>query len=72
MDSRRYPTALEVERILWYLERPMTMRAISRETGIRYDRVRYGMISLRYQGLVKCTGRRGGRPVLWCRRCRHV
>lgn len=71
MNSRRYPTALEVEMIMWYLERPMTMRSISRETGIRYDRVRYGMSILRYRGLVRCRRRSDG-GALWSRRRRHV
>lgn len=69
--SRRYPTAEEVERILWDLEKPMTLRAISRVTGVRYDHVTYGMKALRFQGLVKVR-RRKGKAALWCRRCRHA
>ena len=61
MMSRRYPTAEEVERILWDLEKPMTLRAISRVSGVRYDRARYAMISLRYQGLVAHGPRRGSK-----------
>lgn len=71
MNTRRYPTAEEVERIMWYLERPMTLRAISRETGIRYHHVAYGMRALRYQGLVRVR-RRNGKAALWSRRRRHA
>lgn len=72
MNSRRYPTAEEVERIMWDLERPMTLRAISRASGVRYDRARYAMISLRYQGLVSRKPRNGSRGALWCRRGRYA
>ena len=72
MMSRRYPTAEEVERILWDLERPMTLRAISRVSGFRYNRARYAMISLRYQGLVAHGPRRGNKGALWYRRGRYA
>lgn len=70
--SRRYPTAEEVERILWDLEKPMTLRAISRVTGVRYDHVTYGMKALRFQGLVAHGPRRGNEGALWYRRGRYV
>ena len=72
MMSRRYPTAEEGERILWDLEKPMTPRTIARVSGVRYDRARYAMISLRYQGLVAHGPRKGNRGALWYRRGRYV
>ncbi len=72
MNSRRYPTAEEVERILWDLERPMTLRMVSRLSGVRYDRARYAMAILRYRGLVAFRRRSDGKGTLWYRRGRYV
>lgn len=67
MMSRRYPTAEEVERILWDLERPMTIRQISRVSGVRYDHVKFAMTSLLFQKEVRCRHRKD-KAALWSRR----
>lgn len=67
MINRRYPTAEEVERIMCYLEHPMTENHLSHITGVDLPRVRFAMRILSFRGLVTCSTK-NRRATLWTRR----
>lgn len=70
MNTRQFPTAEEVERIICTLEEPMTVTTISKMTGVRGDHTKFALKALRFQGLVR--SKRVKNRTLWFRRGHHA